>query len=247
MPSFAEVQTAFAAAVIDPDAPAPLDVLADPDHQRGERFRVYRNNVISGLTDQMAGSFPVVRRLVGDEFFRAMARAFVLANPPRSPLLTDYGDGFAAFVECFPPAATLPYLADVAMLEALRVRAYHAADAAPLTPEAAARLAMEEPGALKVHPSASLLRSRFPVLTIWTANQPEAAPGRIRAVDGESVLIVRPGMIVNMHRIGALAAETFHALAGREAGLNAAAGDAAAIGELAASGALAGPLEEKRR
>ena len=50
-------------------------------------------------------------------------------SPPRSPLLMTYGDDFAEFIEAFPPARSVPYLGDIARLEAARTRAYHAADA----------------------------------------------------------------------------------------------------------------------
>jgi hypothetical protein len=86
------------------------------------RFAVYRNNVMVSLIDALADSFPVTQALVGEEFFRAMAGVFARAHPPRSPVMAHYGDGFAGFIEDFQPAASLPYLADVARLEMLRVR-----------------------------------------------------------------------------------------------------------------------------
>jgi hypothetical protein len=69
-----------------------------------------------------------------------MAGAFARANPPRSPVMAHYGAGFAGFIEEFPPAAGLPYLADVARLELLRVHAYHAVEAQAVSPESIALL-----------------------------------------------------------------------------------------------------------
>ena len=65
-------------------------------------------------------AFPVVKRLVGDKYFHAMANVFLLREPPFSPLLIHYGETFAAFVEEFEAAKPLPYLADVARLEYAR-------------------------------------------------------------------------------------------------------------------------------
>src|SRR6266576_6442706 len=84
------------------------------------------------LGKALKSRFPVVEKIVGEEFFAAMARVFVLKQPPRSPLLAIYGDEFAAFIATFEPARELPYLADVARLEAARTHSYHAADATPL-------------------------------------------------------------------------------------------------------------------
>ncbi len=93
----------------------------------------------SSLIDALRTKFPATERIVGEEFFRAMARVFVIAHPPRSKILHTYGDDFGDFIAAFEPAAELAYLADVARLEAARTRAYHAADATPLTPADFAR------------------------------------------------------------------------------------------------------------
>ena len=76
-----------------------------------------------------------MRKLVGDEFFAAMAGVFLRAHPPRSRMLMLYGDGLPAFLAEFPPVAQLGYLPDVARLEQAMRESYHAADSAPL-PEA---------------------------------------------------------------------------------------------------------------
>src|SRR5687768_8615978 len=103
-------EAAFAHALLDPVSPVPPDVVAPGGGDAARRFAVYRNNVVVGLVDALASRFPVVERVVGAEFLRAMARLYVAAEPPRSPLLFRYGDTFPAFVEGFPPAAALPWL-----------------------------------------------------------------------------------------------------------------------------------------
>ncbi len=49
----------------------------------------------------------MVEKIVGEEFFAAMARVFVMKRPPRSPLLANYGDDFPAFIAAFEPARTV--------------------------------------------------------------------------------------------------------------------------------------------
>jgi len=86
---------------------------------------------MAGLGKALKSRFPVVEKIVGEEFFAAMTRVFVKAQPPRSPLLATYGDDFPDFIATFEPARGLPYLADVARLEATRTRSYHAATSRP--------------------------------------------------------------------------------------------------------------------
>ena len=114
----APFETSFADALLNADQPIPCGITAHNAAVPARRFAVYRNNVVVGLTKALKHRFPAVERIVGEEFFAAMARVFVLERPPRSPLLATYGDEFAPFIRAFEPARELPYLADVARLEA---------------------------------------------------------------------------------------------------------------------------------
>src|SRR5919108_3746086 len=99
MYQLASVQDAFADAVRDASLRVPLPVAGAARQTSDRRFAVYRNNVVASLTSALAERFPVVQRLVGEEFFRAMARAYVTQEPPRSPVLLHYGATFPAFVD----------------------------------------------------------------------------------------------------------------------------------------------------
>lgn len=173
----AAMQAGFATALLDAARPLPAGLRAWNGSDPARRFAVYRNNVVVSLTQALADTFPVVQRLVGDEFFAAMAGAYLREQPPRSPLLAHWGDGFADWLAAFAPARALPYLPDMARLERARVLAWHAADATPLTAdELRAMLAQTEllPGArLALHPSCRVLRSPWDVQALWSAHQRE--------------------------------------------------------------------------
>ena len=194
MAMFADVQNEFATALLDADRPVPLAVTSHTSRSPVRRFGVYRNNVVASLVNALRTRFPVVESIVGEEFFAAMARVFVTANPPRSPVLHLYGDAFPEFIEEFPPAADLAYLADVARLEAARTRAFHAADAQPAEPREWARLDPEQLIRCRValHPSMQIVCSQHPIVTIWAMNSGKA---ELRPIDDdgpEDALVVRP-------------------------------------------------------
>lgn len=203
----AQTQRAFAAALFDPAA-APAGVTTARGKPDPARFAIYRNNVFVALIKPLETRFPVVRQLVGDDFFRAMARQFVLASKPASPLIMQYGDEFPAFIRNYPAAATLPYLADVAVLEAAWTRAYHAADAAPLELSSLAAIAVEDllASPLNAHPAAALISSQFPIGSIWAAHQ-AAAVSPVTDWKPETVLIARPAYDVVLHVVPAGDAE----------------------------------------
>jgi hypothetical protein len=185
---------AFAKALFTPDLPAP-DGLAGRDQVRPERrFAVYRNNVTVSLIDAMASIFPTVQNLVGEDFFRAMARLYVTAHPPTSPLLFTYGETFPAFLENFPPAADLPFLADVARVERLWLDAYHAGDAQPLDPTALAQVPAEELAGIRFrpHPATRLARLTYAGGTITRRDRAGTSLEGLDPTAREAVLITRP-------------------------------------------------------
>ncbi|MCZ8102634.1 MAG: DNA-binding domain-containing protein, partial [Burkholderiales bacterium] len=201
--SASTIQGRFAKALLDPRSPTPRGVSAWNGSDPQARFAVYRNNVVSSLVDALAEAFPVVEALVGEEFFREMARIFVLARPPRSPVLFEYGDLFPAFVAAFEPALSVPYLADVAHLEAARVRAYHAADVDPAGPEILAGI---DPSLLldvtvTPHPSASVIASPHAVFSLWAAHQGALDIGDVDPFVAEDALVMRPGVEVEVTRL----------------------------------------------
>jgi hypothetical protein len=202
---FAPLQDAFAAALLDPERPVPDGVTSHTTAVPARRFAVYRNNVVVGLIGALATRFPAVQRLVGEEFFAAMARVFVTAQPPRSPLLVRYGDNFPDFIAGFVPAAEIPYLADVARIEAARTRAYHAADATPLDAAAFEAIAGEALGGTRfvLHPSVEVVRSAHPAVTIWAMNSGQIEPGPIEDWRAEDALIARPGLDVEVRALPA--------------------------------------------
>ncbi|MBC8998140.1 putative DNA-binding domain-containing protein [Pseudomonas sp. N40(2020)] len=195
-------QAAFTAALLNVQLPCPEGLYSANGADPASRFAVYRNNVQSSLINALGDSYPVVAQLVGEEFFRAMAAVFVQSQPPQSPLMSLYGEGFADFIAAFEPASSVPYLADVARLEQLRTLAYHAADANPIPPEQIAA-ALSDPQALselgfELHPSLYLLDSGYAVVAIWAAHQREATLEGIELNRGQQALVLRNGLDVEV-------------------------------------------------
>jgi hypothetical protein len=201
------MNAAFAAALLDPALPCPAALRSWNGSDASRRLAVHRNNVVGSLVDALADTFPVVQALVGTEFFRAMAAVFVRARPPRSPLMHRYGGELPAFIAGFAPAQSLPYLADVARLEFARVQACHAADAPPLSPQAAGRALRSglDAAALRPvpHPALRWLRSAHPAVSLWAAHQGEGALEDIDLAQAECALVVRPALDVLVLRCDA--------------------------------------------
>lgn len=195
-------QTAFAEALLDPEAEIPADVRGRDGKVSAKRFSVYRNNVTVSLVEALMATFPATVMIVGEEFFRAAASIYVRKDPPRSPVLISYGSGFPDFLEHFEPAGDLPYLPGVARIEMAWVEAYHAADRPVLRPEDLAAVPADRLDGVRLdpHPSTRIIGSRFPIVTIWTMNR----SGNVSPVDmgvAEAALVTRAAMDVEVRRL----------------------------------------------
>jgi hypothetical protein len=200
MPRLADLQADFAAALADPSLPAPRGLKRQSTLAQSRRFDVYRNTMMVSLIEAMEQTFPAVRRLVGADFFTATAKAYIRCQPPRAPVLLLYGEGFGAFLDRFEPAAGVPYIGDVARVEWARLAAYHAADAEPLSIARLAELPQEVLPALRIalHPSLQLLRSRWPVASLWAVTSGADPERTVDMTVGETVAVLRPMLSVEL-------------------------------------------------
>jgi hypothetical protein len=201
-PSFA---AEFSSALVDPEQETPAAVTGPKGKAAVKRYNVYRNNVTVSLIDALASIYPAVQRITGVEFFRAMARFHIRATPPTSPLLFEYGRDFPAFIEQYEYAQSMPYLADTARIERAWLDAYHAMDAVPLAPEALAAVPPERLAEVVFtpHPATRIVRSQFPVVTIFAANRVKGLVGTIKAIVPEDALITRPDLEVVVRHLPA--------------------------------------------
>jgi hypothetical protein len=169
MPTLLELQHAMRRSLIRRDDQGIAAVLANDVAM--DRLDIYRNTIIFGLTKALRLSYPVVERLVGDEFFEAAAELFIEEQPPRAAYLDQYGSEFSEFLGRLPSAASLVYLADVASFEWAVSCALHAPDAESLELARLAAIAPDDQGRVRLvaHPSVRLLRADYPVDLIWRA------------------------------------------------------------------------------
>lgn len=183
MPSLRDAQRRFAAALFANPAPG----------HRG--LAVYRRNLRGNFAKVLALEFPVVQRLVGADYFDMLAWQFQQVEPSRSGNLHGIGAPFANYLRGRFGGGDLGYLGDVADLEWAIEQSLVAADApAALDLHAFATVPPEHHERLRfdLQPSLQLVRSRFPIVTLWHAHVPDAA-GVVTAERDDFTLDLRAG------------------------------------------------------
>ncbi|MGB0671690.1 MAG: putative DNA-binding domain-containing protein [Rhodospirillales bacterium] len=179
-----------------------------------ERLRIHCNTFALQLVDVLATTFPAVRALVGEAFFDQEARAFIRSEPPQSPILALYGQGFPDHLAGCAGLAKRPYLADVARLEAALASASQHQAVQPLAPEVFARIDPDSLADLRLvfQPALRLLPSHWPVAELLTwARQGGSGPAPDLA-SGPEIALVRPAQSAAIISTWPWAAGTFLAL-----------------------------------
>jgi uncharacterized protein len=156
MPSLLEAQARFTDALLGRAGPPGM--------------AVYRGNVFGNCSQALESAYPIVRKIVGGEFFRGLVREYAREHPSASGDLNEYGEHLPEFVAAYSHTQDLPYLPDVARMEWLAHRAYYAADAELLD---LTKAAVSNPEALRLRlaRSCALLASDWPLASIWTVHQ----------------------------------------------------------------------------
>jgi len=195
LPSLKALQQAFTESLLAKDGLRPPLLSQQLDQLSCERLSIYCNNRRLTLKDSLADTFPVLKRLVGDDFFNAMSSRYIYDYPARSRQLEDFGDKMPIFISEFPPVAKLVYLEDVARLE----WAWHKALSGPKPLTFPFQAFQELPQSSYEHLlftlpiRSTLISSPYPILAIWDANQPEEKEPPIIELDaGDDHLMVIP-------------------------------------------------------
>jgi len=200
-----------------------LDALLQPHPPTGSTrwdvtgLGIYRANAHAHAERTLADTYPVVRALLGDEAFHALARALWHHHPPPRGDLGEWGGALAVLIANEPDLAALPYLGDVARTEWALHQAARAPEVAP-DPASFARLQDHDPDTLCARLAAGswVLVSHWPVLSIIDAHL-HGEPGfdivaqRLREGACESVRVWRQGGRVRANAIDSTTAH-FEAL-----------------------------------
>ncbi|MEM7292118.1 MAG: DNA-binding domain-containing protein [Pseudomonadota bacterium] len=202
MPTLPELQRDFARDLLDDQAGALNNCISSGKFSPERLLQVYRNNYFISLTRALGDIHPTVEKLVGEGFFNYLADQYIREHPSREGNLHNFGEHLPAFISEFEAAASLPYLADVARVDAACHRIFHAADATPIAVDRLAGLDADSYASLtlSLSPALAWIASEFPVYAIWrfAGEQDETTEPPDLNAGCECVLVQRPAIEVEV-------------------------------------------------
>lgn len=204
MHSLRELQRGVMRAVLDGEQDIAATFIASRGIAARNTLGIYANTARSNFTESLITSFPVTRRLVGEDYFQQMARGFHAHHPSLSGDLQFAGAMFAQYVAQTHGAGDHRYLGEVARLEWLIQETLLAADHTPFDLAKLQAVAPAGYDALvfRPHPTVRLFTSEFPCVAIWQANAGDAEPPTIDLRTGpDRTLLMRDRGQLAFHRL----------------------------------------------
>ncbi|MCH2158212.1 MAG: DNA-binding domain-containing protein [Oleiphilaceae bacterium] len=165
-----------------------------------QHFDIYHGSMLGNFTASLRAVFPRVLAALGDQFFDALARQYIKNHPSKTPILDDFGEGFPSFCEGFKPLHDYPYVSDVASVDWSWHQAFHSCDvSAVFAADLQNVLGVDQANIqLGLHPSVSIIRSDFPLYSLWQFNEQENAS--VDSNNGASFSLDAPAEIVMVWR-----------------------------------------------
>ena len=161
-----------------------------------DRVTVYANAYFERIHACLASDYPALRWSLGEEWFRDLVTAYLIAHPSRHPSLRFAGASLPLYLDADARAEPFrhgrPWLSDLARYEWAFVDAFDAPDAEPISVDALRDVAPEAWGFLRFTfaPSLQLLRLGWPARNLRMACDAEEAWDPTREIRAESSAVL---------------------------------------------------------
>jgi hypothetical protein len=200
----------------EPDGPRSWVLPSDPQ-SAAVRLQAYSGGYPARIHESLEEGFPAVARIIGHQRLVDLTERYIRRVALRSYNLNDAGTLLPRFLHTDPLATEFPFLPDLAKLEWLVVKAFHARQLQPMDPASVAHWSLDQwhQAVFRFQPFVALLVSRWPVLRIWTAAQREdrRIEERVRA-QRTYVLVRRASFTVQCDSVVASEAQVLTGLLG---------------------------------
>ena len=220
--SLAQFQDAFANAILAEEVTDEL-LNAIPDFSRSaikaEQFKIYREIALTNLHGILSSVFPTVARQIAEEDFLRISTNFFLQHPPQSINPVIITEQFANYLENSikdKPDNFLDqeYLPDLATLDYGCYQSLHAIDASAVNTRIFTDLSPEQLSTrrIQLHPACFWLSSAYAIYDIWQQHNSALPTDKVNLKLQQEVVIIRPTIQVEVHRVDVGLVKTLDAL-----------------------------------
>lgn len=168
----------------------------DETFDSASRLDVYRATARSVHVSVLSSIYPVCLKILGNDYFKLIAKKYFIAYPSSNPDLNNYGEHFANYLaELASQRDELSeylYLSDLAKLEWCLHAAYYSKDNDPLDIEQFQNQCAQLGGEIRFDLAygIELLKSEYPITTIWQQHQDDVELVQVKAIEQSELICV---------------------------------------------------------
>ncbi|MEH6625258.1 MAG: DNA-binding domain-containing protein [Motiliproteus sp.] len=191
--NLAQTQAEFSRSLLG-GSTSPINLAISGPAPAQQLLQLYRNNFVISLTEMLEAVFPVTKRLVGEEFFLQLSKAYILACPLRQAAIESYGQGFPDFIDNCPQTDSLPYLSAMAQLEwnLEQAKACTLKENFPFQQLSEVPQTLQSSISFTLATGSQFMHSEFPVFSIWKAVQQQQFEGLDMGQSERLIIVPRP-------------------------------------------------------
>jgi len=197
-----DFQDKFQRAILAGDNAILKDIPDGPHETKANLLGIYRDAYALRLIDVIAADHERLHDYLGDDSFRAMARAYIARHPSRHPNARWFAQRLPEFLRECEPYSQQPVLSELATLERALNDAFDGADAPVVTMADLAVLPPEIWGGISLvrHPTAMSFSAWTNVGAIWTALKAGDVPPPVQACEAPIRILVWRHKTTSMFR-----------------------------------------------
>lgn len=200
--TLATLQTLFQQGVLDQTDAVLTDILPSRRLDSAARFAVYQDAYRARLAEFLSNDYPVLRAILGDEDFGALAAAYIAATPSQHRNARWYGAALPDFMRQHEPWSGARALSDLAAFERALADAFDAPDSSVLDATALAQFGPEDQPRLRFTFAASA-RQLTLLEGVVAAHEAVLEESEVTVPDGDSeetLLIWRDASLAPLYR-----------------------------------------------
>lgn len=203
MQSLKELQASFKRHLFTGDGGIVEHIVSMDNANNEQRMNTYTNAYYGRLVETLAGDYPAVQAMLGDEAFTVLCHDYIQAHPSTHYSLRWFGRHLPVFLTGAAGSRELPFLAELASLEWTFINAFDAADAEVLDESAVTTIAPEAWPDIRIgfHASVHLLDYHWNILDLWRAVRDEETIPPLQALPETSTCLIWRQGVTTRYRI----------------------------------------------
>lgn len=176
-------------------------------------LKIYQQDYICKLSNALSNRYPCLSFCIGDANFNLLCKKYIFKYPSQETDLGQFGNKMEVFLKDYPLSEKYPFLSQMAQMENDLSNLFYARE---ITALKAADIIFEKSGhhaCLEITPHHKIIKSSFPLATLWIACQEKNKDASIDLFENEFILLYKTDSYARVKKLSPLQYQLFTQIA----------------------------------